>query len=370
MSYESKFRTFAEAKAAFEQDVAEFEARGVIIPGAKAYATDAMKQKVSLAYDALPTLNTAANAGVPALFTTFVDPSIYEVVFAPQKAVEIAGERKIGDWTKKEALFPTVEHTFEVSSYGDYNTNGRAGVNANWPARQSYLFQIVKEYGDLEVDAVGEAQINYIAQVDRAAAAGLNRYQNFSYFFGINGLQNYGLLNDPNLSASATPTTKTAGNGNVWIYQNAPNATANEVFADVQTLVSKLIGQTNGLIDENSKMKLCMSPLSSNAMATTNSFGLTARKMIADAYPNMEIVTAPQYGVVSSTNPQGIAAGNLVQLFAEEIEGQETVFCAFNEKLRAHQPVRALSSIQQKVTGGTFGAVWRMPVGCVSMIGV
>ena len=77
-----------------------------------------------------------------------------------------------------------------------------------------------------------------------------------------------------------------------------------------------------------------------------------------------------QYGVLSTGNPQGVAAGNLVQLIAEEIEGQDTGYCSFNEKMRAHPIIRAMSSFKQKVSGGSWGAIIRMPVGFASMLGV
>lgn len=370
MSAQPNFRTFAEAKAAFSDHVAEHEANGVYIPGAVCYATDAMKRDYSIAMDALPGLNTTANGGIPALFTQVVDPQVYKVVFAPQKAVTITGERKVGDWTQKEAIFPTIEHTGEVATYGDFSNNGRAGANTNWPQRQSYLFQVIKEYGDLELETAGAARLSWAAEVDTAAASTLNRFQNYTYFWGVQNLQNYGLLNDPSLPASLTPGVKVAGNGNVWVYQNAPSATANEVFADVQSLVIKLVNQSGGLVDEDSKMTLACAPISSIAFATTNAFGLTARRMIADAFPNLKIVTAPQYGVLSASNPQGIAGGNFVQLIADEIESQQTAYCAFNEKMRAHPMFRALSSFQQKVTGGTWGAIIRQPFAIASMLGV
>lgn len=369
MTVHTNFRTFAEAKAAFDQDVSEFEARGVIIPGATAYLTEGMKRDFNLAMDALPPLNTLPNAGVPSMLTTYVDPTVYEVVFAPQKAAVIAGERKVGTWTDQTAMFPTIEHTVEVSTYGDFNNNGHAGANSNFPQRQAYLFQTVKEYGDLELERAGLARINWASELDRSAASGLNRFQNLTYFFGMAGLQNYGLINDPSLPASLTPGTKGNGNGNVWIFGNAINASANEMFSDIQALVIKAINLSGGLVDGESRMTLGLSPALDGALATTNSFGISVRDLIKKNYPNMRIETAVQYGTLSATNPQGVAGGNLIQLIVDEIEGQETVYCSFNEKLRAHPLFRDLSSFKQKVTAGTWGAIIRLPFGVVSMLG-
>src|SRR6185503_6176542 len=131
--------------------------------------------------------------------------------------------------------FPVVEHTGEVSSYGDYSMNGRAGVNTNWPQRQAYLFQTIKEYGERELERAGLARISWVSEIDKGAATVLNKFQNLTYFFGVQGLQNYGLLNDPNLSAALTPATKAAG-GVKWVLSGVINATANEVYADIQAI--------------------------------------------------------------------------------------------------------------------------------------
>ena len=92
--------------------------------------------------------------------------------------------------------------------------------------------------------------------------------------------------------------------------------------------------------------------------------------MLKKNFPNIRIETAVQYGQKSPANPQGVAAGNLVQLIAENIEGQDTGYCAFNEKMRSHPIIKALSSFRQKLTGGSWGAIIRMPVAFTSMLGV
>lgn len=367
----TKYATLAEATSAFASHRAELEALGVIMePTVVSYLTEPMRHKYQLAMDAVPTLNTSPNGALPTVMTTFVDPKVYEILFAPMAATEVAPERKVGDWTDTTALFPVVEQTFETAAYGDFVNNGRAGMNANFPARESFLFQIIKEYGDLAVDKAAKANINLPAQLDAAAANGLNRFANTAYFSGIQGLQNYGLLNDPFLPSSLSPGTKAAGNGNVWIYNGVIQATANEIFADIQSLVIKLIAQSGGLVNSKSAMTLGMSPANEGALSATNSFGISVNDLIAKNYPNLKIVTAVQYGVQAVANPDGLVAGNMLQLFADEVNGQQTAETIFNEKMRSHGLVRQTSSYQQKVTGGVFGAVIHQPFAVASMIGI
>ncbi len=361
--------------ARWQADVAKLRTRGVFIPGVRAYMPEEFKHDFDLAMDVLPPLlaqpgiQTDPNSAVPAFLTTLIDPAIFKILFAPNKAAVILGEVRKGTWIDTTAMFPQVEHMGEVSSYGDYAENGRAGVNTNWPQRQAYLFQVIKEYGDLELERAGLARINWVSEIDQAAATILNKFHNLTYFYGLQALQNYGLLNDPNLTAPLTPAVKAYG-GTKWIVSGVVQATANEIYTDIQSMFSQLINQTFGLIEADSKLVLGMSPASEVALTTTNTFNVNVFDLLKKNFPNIRFETAAQYGVTSSSNTQGQFAGNLVQMIVEEIEGQQTAFCAYNEKMHAQPIVRQLSSFKQKIVAGTWGTVLRQPFAISAMLGV
>jgi len=308
------------------------------------------------ACDAQPSLITTSNAGIPAFLTTYIDPKLIEVLVSPMKAAEVVGgEVKKGDWVTETAMFPLVESTGETSSYGDYSENGMAGVNSNFPQRQSYHYQVMTQWGEKELERAGLARIDWANRMNIASVLTLNKFQNKTYFFGVSGLQNYGLLNDPNLSAAIVPNTKTAG-GTSWEF-----ATGTEVLADVTKLYVKLQNQANGVIDRNTAMTLAMSPVSDgNGMTKVTDFNVTVAMKVKAIYPNMRIVTAPEYTTTS---------GELVQLFADEIEGQRTADTAFTEKLRAHPIVVQSSSFKQKKSQGTWGCIVYRPAFISQMIG-
>ena len=363
---------FQEARQRYAADRPRHETAGAILQNVITYIPPEWKRDYRLAemaFDAQPGLQTVPNAGIPTMLTTMIDPSIYEILFAPLKAAEILGEQKKGDWTDQTAMFPVVEHTGEVSSYGDYANNGSTGANTNFPQRQSYLYQTIEQYGELELARVGLARINWITELNQAAARALNQFQNYTYFFGVQGLQNYGLLNDPNLSAALTPAPKAYGN-NLWITNNVITATANEIYSDIQSLLLQLISQSGGLINQETKLVLALSPSSRFALTATNSFNVNVYKLLEDNIPNLRIVDAIQYGAQSAVNPNGVVAGNFVQLIAEQVEGQQTGYCAFNEKMRTHPIVRELSAWKQKITAGTWGAIIRQPFAIASMVGI
>jgi len=365
-------QTLSEGMSAWARDRAYFEEVGLHFPYARGYLSEDVRRDYTIAMDALPTLTTDPSSAIPAMLTTFIDPDIIRVLYAPLRMAEIFGEVKKGDWLMETAMFPVVEATGEVSTYGDFSEQGRAGINTNFPNRQSYLFQLLIEYGDREMDRMGLAKINYVADLNKAAALSLNKFGNFSYAFGIAGLQNYGALNDPNLTAPLTPSTKAYSLTNKqWISGGVVLATANEIFTDIQSLFELLVNQSNGLVTRESELILAMSPGTEVALTATNSFNVNVSDLLNKNFPNMKVMKATQYAAISSSNPQqGLLGGNLVQLICPEVEGQRTAYCAYNEKMRAHPIIRAVSSFRQKTSSGTWGWIGRMTFPIAQMIGV
>lgn len=361
---------YQEAQATWRADAAMLESRGIVLPDVTSYLPDEFRHNLGLAMDAQPGLFTAPNSAVPAYFTTFFDPAVIRVMFAPNRAAQIFGEVKKGTWVDDMMVFQMVERAGEVSSYGDYNENGNATVNSNWPMRQNYIFQTIIEIGDRESERAGLARLNWVSEIQGAAAYIIDKFLNLSYFFGIAGIQNYGLLNDPGLGAALTPATK-AGGGVKWISSTGVFiATANEVYADIQAIFYQLVTQTAGLVDQRTPMVLALSPAAEVALTDTNSFNVNVYDLLKKNFPNIRIETAVQYGALTAGNPQGNLAGNLVQLIATSIEGQDTGFAAYSDKMRSFPIVRGSSSFKQKLAAGTWGSVVRVPIAIASMVGV
>lgn len=310
-----------------------------------------------LAADSQPALISVSNAGIPAFLSTYIDPKLIEVLVAPMKAAEIVGEEvKKGDWTTKTAMFSLVESTGETSSYGDYSTNGVASANVNWPQRQSYHYQVITQWGELELETAGLGRIDWANRLNIASVLTLNKFQNKTYFFGVDGLDNFGLLNDPSLSAPITPSSKVGG-GTSW-----ENGTVLENLADVRALYNQLQAQANGLVELDTPMTLAMSPLTQVYLTKTTEFNVnTMMDTLMKTFPNLKIKVAPEYST---------ASGELLQLIVDSMEGQRTVDCAFTEKLRAHPIVVAESSYRQKKSQGTWGSVIYRPVFIAQMLGV
>lgn len=310
-------------------------------------------QNFRLAMDAQPTLSTVESSGIPAYLTMYVDPAVVDVLFAPMRAAEILGEQKKGTWLDNTMMFLYVEHTGETSSYGDYSEDGSSGANVNFPQRQSYHYQTWTQWGELELERMGLARLDWVSQKNIASALALNKFQNNSYFFGVAGLENYGLLNDPFLSAPLSPTA-------AW-----STSAADVIYDDVLRMFRQLQVQSLGVVEKSDKMTLVMSPTTEVSMLNTNPpyDSQTAESLIKKGFPNLTIKNAVEYN-----NPTG--AGQFVQLIVDSVDGQKTATCAFTEKMRAHAIVRGSSNFKQKKSQGTWGTVVFQPFAITSMVGI
>ena len=158
---------------------------------------------------------------------------------------------------------------------------------------------------------------------------------------------NYGILNDPSLSASLP--------GLDW-----DALTAEQVFASIQgALYGRLVGQTKGLIDRSTPMKMILSPENEVNLLKTNQYNVNVVDQLKKNFPSLTIETPPEYST---------PAGEIVQLVVESYEGVRTIEPTFTEKMRVHPMVLGLSSWQQKRSQGTVGAIIYRPMMVASLI--
>lgn len=328
------------------------ESRGVYLPGTIN----------SLAFDSDPQPQMPTNVGLSDIVTTYIDPQVVKQIFAPLTATELLREEKRGSWADNTIMINRVEPSMLVEAYGDYSESGYVNINTNSEIRQAYRFQTMVQYGDLEQEAYGKSMIAYAAAKQNAGIQAINTEMNQFYFNGVEGLQNYGILNDPALSTPIAPTTAPGGE----VTWEEKKGAVGYIYEDILALFQKLIAQTDGsignAIDMNSKLVLAMSPSSSTWFKRANDVvNNTVEKMVRENFPNMRFVVAPQYKT---------AAGNVVQMFCEEALGETSGFTCYGEKLRMHPVVAQTSSWKQKMSASTYGAVITRPAFFVQMIGV
>ena len=321
----------------------------------RGYMESGYRSDIQMAADAQPGLITVSNGGIPAYLANYLDPELVQVLVTPIKAAQIYGEAKKGDWTTMTAQFPVVESTGEVNTYGDYADGGQTSANMNWVPRQSYHFQTVTQWGERELEMAGLARIDYASRLNIASALTINKALNKMYFFGVANLENYGALNDPSLVAPIQPAATGTGSSRLWADKDGA-----QVYNDIQLLYTQLQTQLKGIVERDAPMVLAMSPVSEASLTKTNQFNVNVTDQIKKNFPNLRIETAVEFGT---------ASGELIQLFVESIDGQQTAYCAFTEKMRAHPVIPALSSFKQKKSAGGWGCVVRRPVAIAQMLG-
>src|ERR1039458_2791868 len=207
------------------------------------------------------------------------------------------------------------------------------------------------QYGQREVEMAGLAKLDWVSLQQQANALTLMKVLNYLYFYGAGNLENYGLINDPNLFPSLTAT---------YAWLTSGSATANTIYQDIVRMFIQLQSQSNGVVKEDAPMVLALSPMQAVTLKYITLYNTNSVEvLLKQNFPNIRIETAVQYATPS---------GQLIQLICEEVEGQRTVECAFSSKLMAHMMVNGTSSWMQKRSSGGFGAIWYRPFLCSSMI--
>jgi hypothetical protein len=322
-------------------------------PGAELLDPPA-RAKLVAAMDAAGPMVTAPNNGIPAMLTNYFDPRVVEVLVAPMNSELLYTAVQKGDWATNTATFMTVESVGETATYGDYSENGQSDHNANFPQRQLYGFQTSTQWGDKQMAVAAKARLDYASRQQIASALILRKKENAINLFGVNGLQNYGLMNDPSLIAPVAPTVGAAGN--TWAQK-----TSDEIYNDFVALWGNAIAQGNGLINTKTTVKVGIPNIVEQYLTKQNAYGQVLRDRLRLAYPNMTIETIPEFAT---------SGGNLVQMIPVDLEGQPTGELGYAERLRAHGVVRHSSSFSEKKSGHNWGAILYRPVLIVQMLGV
>lgn len=306
-----------------------------------------------LAYDAA--MVTKPNSGVPVEFTSYLDPRVIEILTGPRNSREIFAEVKKGDWTTSYARFEVDEITGAVEAYTDYGNAGMADVNPTYPVRQQYVFQTNIRYGDRELDYAAKARLQLAARKQRAAATTIDIAQNKYNLLGVENMEIYGLLNEPNRPAAIAPGPG-EGRNNTWKLK-----TTKEIYADYLLLFQNLAKNSLGHIRNDSDLILVTSPSAAVELGKATDFNVSVMDMIKRYTPNIKFAQLPE--LENSTS-------STVLLICRSINGEPTGEFGFSEKMRAMRLVPETSSFKQKFVGTSYGCILYRPFAVATMTGV
>lgn len=300
----------------------------------------------------IPTAITSANVAVPVEMLTYFSPRAIQALTAPRNATKLFAEVVQGDWTTERLKYRLAEYVGNVAPYGDFSENGMSDVNNEWIATDTYRFQTMIQYGDLETAKNAQAKVALVADKQSSAANTVSLYSNRFYMYGVKELQCYGIVNHPSLASALTPIS--VGGVTDWATKSA-----NDIFNDIEKIVDDVIDKSQGLIDVNMKGKIGLAPKLVGYLSRTNTFGLSVRDMITKNYPGLEIVSVPEFAT---------SAGNLVYVFPDEVNGQKVGECLTSMKFRTFQVIPQSSSFKQKAAAATCGFRFYMPFALSRML--
>jgi hypothetical protein len=311
------------------------------------------------------TAATSINNGIPSIFNTVIDPDVIRTIITPLRTEEIYGAEQRGTFVTKTLQFARLDPSGYAATYGDNSPLGVSNLNVNFTQRQSIPFQTWITYGDMESAMYGEAGLSWVSEKQQAAGIILAKQANAINCFGVDNLQLYGALNDPNLPASITPTNKstTTTESLTWTSTTDPNL----IYNDLVKAYNELVTQMGGNIDLDTPIHIVIPSSRQSVLAYANDYNTTLRSIVEKSYPSWKFFFLPEAG---STLSGGLNTTNMMQMFVPKYLGQNTVTTAFTSKLQMGRIENFSTERKQKFMQGTWGTIWRYPVACVTMVGI
>lgn len=321
------------------------------------YFKRAKSKGIIAVQNALPGMITTPNINAPLGALNYIRPQAIEVLTAPRVADKIATAQKNGNWGYKAVTIKLKEYTGKVSPDDGTTADGSdAGTNYSNTLRGVYYYTTSWHATDLQEATVASFYENYRADQAEAAMRTLAIARNGFFFNGVSVAGSnapiYGLLNDPSLTAFeavATVDGKTA-----WA-----DKTPEDIYNDVVAAFAKVNVQSAGLANEEmetgGKAILAVASDSIAHLDRANSYGLTARVKLKEAYGDkLEIVAVPQFNNADSSSDVFyliLIPGN-----------RETALNSYVEMARAYPIFVKDSVVSQKISAATSGCVVQYPM--------
>lgn len=329
------------------------------------YFKRAKSRGIIAVQNALPGMITTPNINAPLGALNYIRPQAIEVLTAPRVADKLATPQKNGNWGDKAVTIKLKEYTGKVSPDDGTTADGLdAGTNYSNTLRGVYYYTTSWHATDLEEATVGSFNENYRADQAEASMRTLAIARNGFFFNGVSVAGSdapiYGLLNDPSLAAFKAVSEISSNTS--WAKK-----TPEEIYNDVVEAFSELNVQSAGLANEElengGKAILAIASDSVAQLDRANSYGLTARVKLKEAYGDkLEIVAVPQFNNADSSSDVFyliLIPGN-----------RETVLNSYVEMARAYPLFVKDSVVSQKISAATSGCVVQYPMFVVRYNGI
>jgi len=309
--------------------------------------------------DSAPALTPST--GVPLWALMGQSPVVIKALSQKNSIDLLATRQKVGEWSDKKVQFNIIEQSGAISVYSDFAAEVNSSVNYNQVFRDVFTFQDIVQVGEMETEEMGRVRnLDYVGEKKATLITVANQTMNR---IGIKGITTvmpdstqdiYGIQNDPKL-----PTP-------IGLAKPLAELTPEQIvslFLQLQAQIDKDAGNNLGT---DTKYIVITSPSANTAFSKTNSFGLSASKMLQEDKlfaGKLEVLVDNNYANVDSS-------GDWLQFIAISVGGQPTIINGYTDLYRAHPVIQGLSHWSQKISAGTAGSVVQFPFAVRTLTGV
>lgn len=260
--------------------------------------------------DALQATITTASIPTPVQFLQQWLPGHVGVMTAARKIDELVGVTTIGSFEDEEIVQMVLENTGNVQPYGDLTNPPLASWNPNFERRTIVRFESGMRVGMMEEARSAKIKVDSAAVKRNGISNAMEINRNLIGFNGYNDGANrtYGFLNDPALPAYVSVPPGASGNTQ-WTHKSVE-----EITQDILVMANQLQTQSQDNIDP-AKVNTTLAIPTNRAQyfKTTTGFGFTVAKWLAENFPKMRVVSAPQFNGANGGE-------NVISLYAESVE--------------------------------------------------
>lgn len=310
--------------------------------------------------DIAPPLQTTPYLGTPVQFLQTWFPELIAYLTQARTIDELLGRTIAGRWEDEEVVQVISEHTGQARVYFDKTTTPLASYNLEYERSTIVRFEEGVEVGVLEEARAERFNINSLEHKRQAAANSLAISLNYIGFFGYNNGTNrtYGLLNNPNLPDYITASTGASGD-TTW-----NTKTYAETTNDIRLIASELRVQSGGNIRPERDAWVLAVPLNKTEyLNIENDFGKSVYTWIQENYPNVRIVSIPEF--------DGANGGeDVLYAFAETINGQPVMRQIVPEVFRLIGSERWAKNFREVYSNASAGVMVLQPLGVIRMTGI
>lgn len=303
----------------------------------------------AMAGDAAELVMGAASAVTPLQFAQFWLSDVINALYCGRTADKIFGSENVGTWETEQIVATKLERTGKPALYDDFTKAPLANWNIGFETRDNIRFEMGIECTKLEEARAAQMKQNAYQMKRSALQLGMDILMNHVKWFGYNDGQRkvYGILNDPGITArmsnaaydpaaSATTAENIIAMLNTWIQTAADDLQGNWGVDDELTIVLPLAWQT--------------------AFTKVNTYNLSAKKWLAENYPNVKVEISPELSTADSGDP-------VAMVFVRNVaEVGQTVKLMDTSKLRLVGAVPTVKGFEESYSSSTAGALYRCPL--------